>query len=386
MNTIFPLTHPMLRPGKTIVVGMSGGVDSSVTALLLKEQGYNVIGMFMKNWEEEIDGVCPATQDFEDVVKVADTIGIPYYPINFSKEYKDHVFADFLQKLELGHTPNPDILCNREIKFKLLLETAQKLGADGLATGHYAQNVYENGQFLLTKSVDLAKDQTYFIYTLNQSILAKVLFPIGAIAKTELRQIAHKHKLATAAKKDSTGICFIGERNFRQFLSQHLGYKKGKFCSLEGKVVGTHMGVAYYTIGQRRGLGIGGAGDAWFVAAKDVPENIVYVVQGPMHPALFSDDLTAHTASWVADKPPALPCRCQAKIRYRQPDQSCTIEKIEQGRLHVRFDVPQRAVTPEQSIVFYQDSHCLGGAIIEQAGPSYLELKKEVPTALDFNF
>lgn len=362
---------------KTIVVGMSGGVDSSVTALLLKEQGYNVIGMFMKNWEEEIDGVCPATEDFKDVVKVASMLGIPYYPINFSKEYKEQVFADFLQELKKGNTPNPDILCNREIKFKLLLETALNLGADGLATGHYAQNIFSDGSHLLSKSLDLAKDQTYFIYTLNQEIMSKVLFPIGNMPKGQVRQIAKEHQLAVAEKKDSTGICFIGERNFRQFLSQHLGYKPGTFRTLDGKVVGKHQGIAYYTIGQRRGLAIGGAGDAWFAVGKDVEENIVWVVQGAMHPALFADELTAHTASWVAGKPPGpLPFDCHAKIRYRQEDQPCVIEKITDGTLHVRFKVPQRAITSQQSIVFYKDSVCLGGAIIDKPGPTYYELNK----------
>ncbi len=380
-----PLSHPLLSgPNKTVVVGMSGGVDSSVTALLLKEHGYNVIGMFMKNWEEEIDGVCPATQDYEDVIKVAHQLGIPYYPINFSKEYKEQVFADFLTELEKGNTPNPDILCNREIKFKLLLETAQKLGAHGLATGHYAQNCYKDNQFSLVKSVDTTKDQTYFIYTLNQSILSKVLFPIGALPKSTIRTIAKKHNLAVAEKKDSTGICFIGERNFREFLSKHLAYKPGTFRTLDGKLVGKHQGVAYYTIGQRRGLAIGGAGDAWFVVGKDVPENIVWVVQGTMHPALYADELVAHTASWVADKPPGpLPYACHAKVRYRQSDQPCIIEKIENGRLFIRFTVPQRAITPQQSVVFYKDDVCLGGAIIEKAGPSYHEMKKPLPTFIN---
>lgn len=375
MNSLF--SHPTLSGPKTIVVGMSGGVDSSVTALLLKEHGYNVIGMFMKNWEEEIDGVCPATQEYEDVIKVAHSLGIPYYPVNFSKEYKEQVFSDFLAELEKGNTPNPDILCNREIKFKLLLETAEKLGAHGLATGHYAQNTFVDGKFCLEKSVDGAKDQTYFIYTLNQKILSKVLFPIGSLPKGTVRGIAKKHGLAVADKKDSTGICFIGERNFREFLSKHLGYKPGLFRTLDGKAVGPHQGVAYYTIGQRRGLAIGGAGDAWFVVGKDVAENIVWVVQGSEHPALFADELTAHTASWVQDTAPSpLPFYCHAKVRYRQPDQPCCIEKIEDGRLFVRFLVPQRAITPQQSIVFYKDNLCLGGAIIDKPGPSYHQMNK----------
>lgn len=381
MNTVTNIdslfTHPALSGPKTIVVGMSGGVDSSVTALLLKEHGYNVIGMFMKNWEEEIDGVCPATQEYEDVVKVASKLNIPYYPINFSKEYKEQVFSDFLTELKKGNTPNPDILCNREIKFKLLLETAQKLGAHGLATGHYAQNIYNNGTYELTKSIDTAKDQTYFVYTLNQSILSKVLFPIGALPKGTVRQIAKEHGLTVADKKDSTGICFIGERNFSEFLSKHIAYKPGTFRTLDGKTVGKHQGVAYYTIGQRRGLAIGGAGDAWFVVGKTVSENIVWVVQGTHHPALFADELTAHTPSWVADMPPGpLPFHCHAKIRYRQPDQPCVIESIENGQLFVRFKTPQRAITPQQSIVFYKDNVCLGGAIIDAPGPSYYTMKK----------
>lgn len=377
-QALHSFSHPHIMAPKTVVVGMSGGVDSSVTALMLKELGYNVIGIFMKNWEEEIDGVCPATQDYEDVVKVASHIGIPYYPINFSKEYKEQVFADFLTELKKGNTPNPDILCNREIKFKLLLDTATKLGAAGLATGHYAQNMYSQDGFSLVKSVDQNKDQTYFIYTLNQEILSKVLFPIGTLPKGVVRKIALDHGLAVAQKKDSTGICFIGERNFRQFLSQHIGYKPGNFRTLDGRVVGTHHGVAFYTIGQRRGLAIGGAGDAWFVVKKDVEENIVWVVQGAMHPALFADELTAQTPSWVNHAPKELPLHCHAKIRYRQPDEPCIIEKIEDGSLFVRFKVPQRAITPQQSIVFYKDNICLGGAIITKAGPTYYEMQKSV--------
>lgn len=372
---------------KSVVVGMSGGVDSSVTALLLKEQGYQVIGLFMKNWEEEIDGVCPATQDYQDVIRVASQIGIPHYAVNFSKQYKEQVFSEFLQELEKGNTPNPDILCNREIKFKLLLETSQKLGAKFLATGHYAQNHFENGTYELRKSADLKKDQTYFLYTLNQEILSSVLFPIGAIEKGEIRKIAEAANLSVAKKKDSTGICFIGERNFRAFLSEHLGYKPGEFRTLDGKKVGMHHGVAYYTIGQRRGLAIGGAGEAWFVVGKNVPDNVVFVVQGPEHPALFADTLTAESASWVALKPPGpLPYRCKAKIRYRQPDQPCVIESMEEGIIAVRFLVPQRAITVQQSIVFYDGQSCLGGAIIKQPGPSYHEQKLPVPQGLDFNF
>ncbi len=365
--------HPLLNPPNTIVVGMSGGVDSAVTALLLKRQGYNVIGMFMKNWEEEIDGSCHAAKDFEDVARVADHIGIPYYSVNFAKEYRENVFAHFLKELEKGNTPNPDILCNREIKFKLLLDMSRKLGAAGLATGHYAQNCYQDGQFLLCKGSDPNKDQTYFLYTLSQDILKQVLFPIGGMMKSEVRELARQAGLPVAEKKDSTGICFIGKRDFSSFLKNYLAFQPGVFQTLGGKSVGTHQGVAYYTIGQRRGLAIGGPGDAWFVVGKDVAQNIVYVEQGEMHPALFSETLTANEPSWVGMLP-TTPYTCTAKIRYRQPDQPCTIEQNRDGQLFVRFHTPQRAITPQQSIVFYQQNCCLGGAIITQAGPSLYAL------------
>lgn len=369
--------HPYITPPQTVVVGMSGGVDSSVTAMLLKEMGYNVIGMFMKNWEEEIDGRCSSAQDFEDVAHVADCIGIPYYAINFAKEYKEQVFTYFLQELEKGHTPNPDILCNREIKFKLLLDACKKLGADALATGHYAQNCYQDGSFNLCNSVDTSKDQTYFLYTLNQEILKQVLFPLGGLLKSEVRRLAHTAKLPVASKKDSTGICFIGNRDFRQFLQQHLAFRPGKFRTLDGKIIGDHHGVAYYTIGQRRGLAIGGPGDAWFVVGKDVHENIVFVEQGASHPALFANELIATSASWVLGASPfPLPFHCHAKIRYRQEDQPCVIEKIEGEKLYISFPVPQRAITIQQSIVFYHNSCCLGGAIIDQVGPSHYEMQK----------
>jgi tRNA-specific 2-thiouridylase len=368
--------HPLITPPQTVVVGMSGGVDSSVTALRLKELGYNVIGLFMKNWEEEIDGTCSTAQDFEDVAQVASHIGIPYYAINFAKEYREQVFTHFLEELKKGHTPNPDILCNREIKFKLLLDACRKLGASALATGHYAQNNYLNDSFALCNSRDTGKDQTYFLYTLNQEILAQVLFPLGTLLKAEVREIARQAKLPVANKKDSTGICFIGKRDFRQFLQQYLAFRPGKFRTLDGKVVGDHHGVAYYTIGQRRGLAIGGPGEAWFVVAKNVEENIVFVEQGDCHPALFADDLIATSASWVSGSPPPLPFHCHAKIRYRQTDQPCVIKKIDGDRVHVSFLVPQRAITIQQSIVFYHNNCCLGGAVIEEVGPSYHEMKK----------
>ena len=370
----------MIAKPCTIVVGMSGGVDSSVTALLLKQMGYNVIGMFMKNWEEEVDGVCTSEKDFEDVVAVAKQIGIPYYPVTFAKEYQEQVFSYFLKELKKGNTPNPDILCNREIKFKLLLETAKNLGADALATGHYAINDQQDGSYFLRKGLDPGKDQTYFLYTLNQNILSQTLFPVGNLPKSRVREIALEHNLFTAKKKDSTGICFIGKRDFRQFLHGYLQYTSGPFLTLEGKKVGTHHGVAYYTIGQRRGLAIGGPGDAYFVVDKDVEQNIVYVAQGKDHPALFSDELTAYDATWVSGFAPSpLPYHCQAKIRYRQPDQECVIESIDDATLHVRFLVPHRAITSEQSIVFYKDGICLGGAVIKTRGPSYYVMKKPLP-------
>lgn len=342
---------------KKVVVGMSGGVDSSVSALLLKEQGYEVIGLYMKNWEDH-DGSCPGTADYEDVVRVCDTLQISHYTINFVQEYRDSVFSHFIEELKLGYTPNPDVLCNREIKFKALFEKAKELRADYLATGHYAQT--RDG--LLLRSADLAKDQTYFLCTLKQEILNQVLFPVGHLKKKEVRAIAEAHGLATAGKKDSTGICFIGERNFREFLGDYITYKEGNFETLSGKVVGSHLGVAFYTIGQRKGLKIGGPGEAWFVVGKDVERNVVLVEQGEDHPALYKSSLTATDISWVSEAP-SFPLRCTAKIRYRQEDQACTVTQKE-NRLVVEFDSLQRAVTPRQAIVFYQGPCCLGGALI----------------------
>lgn len=345
---------------KKVVVGMSGGVDSSVSALLLKEQGYDVIGLFMKNWED-LDGSCTASQDYDDVIRVCDRIGIPYYTVNFVQEYRDLVFSQFLEELKLGYTPNPDILCNREIKFKLFFNKAMELGADYLATGHYAQT--QGGQLL--RSIDQEKDQTYFLYTLKHEILHKVVFPIGHLKKDKLRSIAHEFGLSTAAKKDSTGICFIGERNFKEFVGQYLPYQEGNFETLSGKVIGKHQGVAFYTIGQRKGLKIGGPGDAWFVVGKDMQRNVVLLEQGDDHPALYRSTLIATEASWVSGIAPQAGLRCTAKIRYRQPDQDCCIERIENDQLFVSFTEPQRAITPRQSIVFYNGPVCLGGAIIE---------------------
>lgn len=361
---------------KTVVVGMSGGVDSSVAALLLKEQGYNVIGLFMKNWEEQdADGVCRSQEDFEDVVRVCDHIGIPYYVANFVEQYWENVFSEFIEEFEKGHTPNPDILCNREIKFKVLMDKAKELGGDFLATGHYCQT--EEGKLL--KGLDPSKDQSYFLYAIGSGVLDRVLFPVGGMIKSDLRELAEKHGLITSQKKDSTGICFIGKRDFKEFLGKYIQYQKGDFETLDGDVVGRHDGVAFYTIGQRKGLGIGGEGDAWFVVDKDVDRNVVFVAQGQRHPALFCDTLIASELTWIKESP-AAPFKCHAKVRYRQPDQPCTITRIEGDRLEVSFDQPQRAVTPRQSVVFYHGNICLGGGTIKEAGPSYYKQKKELPT------
>lgn len=350
----------------TVIVGMSGGVDSSVSALLLKEQGYHVIGLFMKNWEE--DGICPAAVDYEDVSEVCRKIGISYYTVNFAKEYQENVFSEFLKESLAGRTPNPDILCNREIKFKVFFEKAKELGADFLATGHYCQLKEAEGRTRLIKGNDPGKDQTYFLCAVKEAVLKSVLFPIGHLPKPQVRRIALENGLCTAEKKDSTGICFVGKRDFKEFLSQHLQATPGDFKTLDGKLIARHDGLPYYTIGQRKGLMIGGPGEAWFVVGKDLERNIVYIEQGENHPALFTSHLKADQVSWVADEPPSKwPCRCLAKVRYRQADQSCTIVAEENGALEVHFDEPQRAVTPGQSIVFYHGEVCLGGAVINHS-------------------
>ncbi len=369
----------------TVAVALSGGVDSSVAALLLKKEGYKVFGLFMKNWEEkDSSGKCLAAQDMEDVARVCDILKIPYYTVNFSKEYKEKVFSLFLKGYQAGNTPNPDILCNKEIKFNLFLKKALLLGADLMATGHYARI---DSSYRLLKGWDRNKDQSYFLYTLNKEILKKVIFPLGNLEKTQVRKIAAEHNLVTADKKDSTGICFIGKRSFRPFLAQFLKTrKKGFFVDLEGKVLGEHSGAFFYTIGQREGLKIGGKGPAWFVVGKDIKKNLVFVAQGKDHPALFSSSLIASDLSWTDQKSPKnltdqlkIPFYCQAKIRYRQEDQNCCIEKIENGLAHISFEKPQRAITPLQSIVFYQKEHLLGGGLIKSAGISqYHDLSKQL--------
>lgn len=351
----------------TVVVGMSGGVDSSVSALLLKQQGYKVIGLFMKNWEEERDGACHASQDAEDVHAVCELLDIPCYTIQFTQEYREKVFARFLEDLQRGETPNPDILCNREIKFSLFYDKALALGADYLATGHYCRVLEQNGSHKLARGVDATKDQSYFVYTLSKEKLQRILFPVGGLLKSEVRRLAHLHKLPTATKKESMGICFIGKRDFKTFVNQYIAYTPGDMITPEGAVVGRHDGIAYYTIGQRRGLGIGGEGEAWFVAGKRVEENKLIVVQGENHPALYKNGLVANEVSWVEGTPPSFPFSCTAKIRYRQSDFNCTIIRQEGDLLRVHFDSPQKAVTPRQSIVFYLGELCLGGASIVHA-------------------
>ncbi len=348
-----------------IAVGMSGGVDSSVTALLLKEAGHDVIGIFMKNWDEDdnIDSkTCPAVQDYEDALSVCQKLNIPLYSFNFSNEYWDQVFVGFLDDLKKGFTPNPDIFCNREIKFNVLMQKAFELGAEKLATGHYA-NV--GPQYELVRGIDKNKDQSYFLFTLTSDILEKVLFPVGAYNKEDIRKIAERGGLLTYNKKDSTGICFIGKRKFKDFITTYMPPAKGVFQTPDGKVVGEHSGAWYYTIGQRKGMGIGGPGEAWFVIGKDISTQVVTVVQGEDNPLLLADSLLATDLSWV-QSPPQTPYACTAKIRYRQDDQECLIEKIENGTAYIKFTHPQRAVTPRQAIVFYQGETCLGGGLILQ--------------------
>lgn len=354
-----------------VVVGMSGGVDSSVSAWLLKQQGYDVIGVFMKNWDDTDEfGHCTAADDFEDVRRVCEQIGIPYYSVNFEKEYQDRVFAYFLEEYQHGRTPNPDVLCNREIKFKELLERALDLGADYLATGHYAQVVEKDGKYHLLRAKDNNKDQTYFLSLLGQYPLSKTMFPLGGLTKPEVRAIAEEAGLSTAKKKDSTGICFIGERNFKEFLSNFLPAQPGPMRTLSGELKGMHQGLMYYTIGQRKGLGIGGSGtgEPWFVIGKDLENNILYVEQGHDHPSLYSSGLMASEVSFVAGTARGTTeFPCTAKFRYRQADEDVTVQLLDNNRAQVWFASPQRAITPGQAVVFYDGEECLGGGTIDEA-------------------
>ncbi len=353
-----------------IIVGMSGGVDSSVSAALLQQKHPNqVAGMFMKNWEEDdTSETCTADEDVKDAQAVCDRLGIKLHRRNFAAEYWDYVFSEFLQEYQNGRTPNPDILCNREIKFKTFLDHADDLGADFIATGHYVRKAEVNGAFQLLKGVDNNKDQSYFLYAIQQHQLARSLFPVGELDKTEVRELAVQLGLSVHDKKDSTGICFIGEKRFQNFLSQYLKPNPGEIVTPDETVVGHHNGLMYYTIGQRQGLGIGGIKDAlpepWFVIAKDHEKNQLIVGQSNHQSLIMGHQLQADQVNWISGHAPEFPLSCQAKIRYRQPDQDCTVSISDAGQLRVHFEQAQRAITPGQSVVFYQDEICLGGAVI----------------------
>jgi tRNA-specific 2-thiouridylase len=351
-----------------VVVGMSGGVDSSVAALLLKRAGWDVVGLFMKNWEDDDDDeYCSTRQDLIDAAAAADVIGIELEAVNFSAEYKDRVFAEFLREYSAGRTPNPDVLCNAEIKFKAFLDHAMRLGASKIATGHYARVKKINESFELLRGVDPGKDQSYFLHRLNQGQLSRVVFPVGGLEKSEVRRLALEAGLPNHAKKDSTGICFIGERPFREFLNRYLPKAPGPIKTPEGRVIGEHMGLAFYTIGQRKGIGIGGManmkGEAWYVADKRLGSNELIVVQGHDHPLLLKQQLKAEDAAWVSGRPPDEEA-LSAKTRYRQADAPCRLERVPESGIQVKFDAPQWAVTPGQSVVLYERDVCLGGGVI----------------------
>jgi len=372
------ITHMSSLKKHRVVVGLSGGVDSAVTAYLLKQQGHEVIGIFMKNWEDDDDGeYCSTRQDFLDAASVADVLGIDIEHVNFAAEYKDRVFESFLREYQAGRTPNPDVLCNAEIKFKAFLDHAMRLGAEKIATGHYARVREVDGEFQLLKGLDPLKDQSYFLHRLTQAQLSKAMFPVGDLPKTEVRRIAAEIALPNAKKKDSTGICFIGERPFREFLNKYLSHQPGPIKDERGRKLGEHVGLSFYTLGQRQGLGIGGVKDKgaprgggehepWFVAAKDIERNTLIAVQGHDHPLLLSPALVADDLSWIAGRAPAV-AQAAAKTRYRQADAPCSVGFDPTGRLTLRFPDPQWAVTPGQSAVVYDGDVCLGGGVIAQA-------------------
>ena len=353
-----------------VIVGMSGGVDSSVAALLLQQQGYDVEGLFMKNWDED-DGTeyCTAKDDLADAQEVCNKLGIHLHTANFASEYWDNVFEHFLAEYKAGRTPNPDILCNREIKFKAFLDYATVLGADYIATGHYARRSDDDSNAQLLKGLDDNKDQSYFLHAVGGAEIGKTLFPVGEMEKPKVRALAEQHDLITHNKKDSTGICFIGERRFKDFLEQYLPAQPGNIEDVDGKIMGEHSGLMYHTIGQRQGLGIGGvkgAGDEpWYVVDKDLTRNVLIIAQGTQHPRLFKKSLKLSNIHWINGRQPQLPYRCHAKTRYRQADQACTLHAVD-GGFQMLFDDPQRAITPGQSLVIYDGNICLGGGIIEE--------------------
>jgi tRNA-specific 2-thiouridylase len=375
MNSTTPsTTENLATPNENtkVIVGMSGGVDSSVSALLLIQQGYQVEGLFMKNWDED-DGTeyCTAKDDLADAQSVCDKLGIKLHTANFAAEYWDNVFEHFLEEYKAGRTPNPDILCNKEIKFKAFLEYANALGADYIATGHYVRRTHNDNQAKLLKGLDNNKDQSYFLYAVGKDEIAKSLFPVGELEKPEVRRLAQEHDLITHNKKDSTGICFIGERRFKDFLEQYLPAQPGDIKTLEGDTIGRHSGLMYHTIGQRQGLGIGGlanySDEPWYVVEKDLENNVLLVTQSSDDKPLYKTHLNASNMDWVARKAPELPLTCKAKCRYRQADQDCTISANSDGSIEVSFVEAQRAITPGQSVVFYLDEECLGGGIINRA-------------------
>lgn len=373
-----PSSHSPSRRS-LVIVGMSGGVDSSVTAWLLQQQGYEVQGLFMSNWDEDETGYCTAAEDFQDARTVCSQLQIPLHKVSFAGEYRERVFSYFLEEYRAGRTPNPDVLCNREIKFGVSFDYARRLGAEWVATGHYARVAHHTTPQMsggerarLLKGLDGEKDQSYFLHAMPGASLARTLFPVGELRKDEVRRIARELTLPVFDKKDSTGICFIGERPFAEFLSQYLPAQPGDIETLEGRKVGQHQGLMYYTLGQRQGLRVGGQPDAseapWYVAGKDLKRNVLKIVQGHDHPAMLSNALVASQLEWVAGAPPATRFQCTAKVRYRQPDQPCEARVLPDGRVEVRFSTPQRAVTPGQYAVFYDGEECLGGGVIETTG------------------
>jgi tRNA-specific 2-thiouridylase len=382
--TAFPRTCPeacaiahgrirRMNGAQRVVLGISGGVDSAVAAALLVDAGYDVHALFMRNWEEDEDGYCTAAADLQDARKVCEDLAIPLHTVNFAAEYRERVFAHFLAELRAGRTPNPDVACNREIKFGVCFEHARRLGADWFATGHYARTATIDGQPRLLRAVDRGKDQTYFLHSVPGELLARTLFPIGHLTKPEVRRIARERTLPVHDKRDSTGICFIGERPFAEFLGRYLPAQPGALEATDGRVLGRHRGLMYYTLGQRQGLALGGVRGAaeapWYVAGKDLERNVLVVTQRQDDPRLMSREFWTDTAHWVAGRPPASGFSCTVKTRYRQPDQACTVEVDDEGRCRVRTEAWQRAVTPGQSAVFYAGEACLGGGVITRTGP-----------------